>query len=501
MRITCRVCLLLIFASVCFAQAKSVDVSGIVTDGNSGRTIGGASVNVVGNLANPTATDDDGVFVLSIPRNLERVRIRIEKPGYAIREKWVSVSSSLPLYIPLAHVVLAKKKSAPKKPNLEQGPGPTASVGMQDTVEVVHTPANSERGAKTLYFGTTGKGEYPNDGLGIAPSELGFDPPGVLVHRENTPVTLVIDNRRAVTIVRFTEKGFVLDDHHWPNIQFKVALIKAIQTPNAQSINCGDGRLVVKPEDCGVSNLTISNGIFRNGAVPDFTNTHRAELDNSVIQGPNNQNLTISGEDTQLTQNTILGTKVDITKDAKRTSLDRNLIGPVGVHNEDDSSNGANMAAILEAQTSDIYRCKTPCGTGPWPDSLPQDVTLPSLSKPLPSAVALHGSSTALAHELWKIMDQGYALSLQFSKDHDEQALAKAEKVWEDEAQAMVSANLDSSIGDYFSQIKLADNPKDGSTQGVRICNLIRGKVDILTVFSNQLIGADDQAHKQPKTP
>ncbi|MFY9675842.1 MAG: hypothetical protein WAK13_15390, partial [Terriglobales bacterium] len=131
----------------------------------------------------------------------------------------------------------------------------------------------------------------------------------------------------------------------------------------------------------------------------------------------------------------------------------------------------------------------------------PQDVTLPSLSKPLPSAVALHGSSTALAHELWKIMDQGYALSLQFSKDHDEQALAKAEKVWEDEAQAMVSANLDSSIGDYFSQIKLADNPKDGSTQGVRICNLIRGKVDILTVFSNQLIGADDQAHKQPKTP
>ena len=86
------------------AQDKAITMSGVVTDSKSHLPVDGATVTVVGNKANPEITERDGVFILHFSagvREGDAVRIRVEKTGYQVYQATKSVSSTIPLLVPL----------------------------------------------------------------------------------------------------------------------------------------------------------------------------------------------------------------------------------------------------------------------------------------------------------------------------------------------------------------------------------------------------------------
>ena len=104
------------------------------------------------------------------------------------------------------------------------GPGPTQG-GFSDSISIVVTPASPKGGAMSGEFQTSGRGENEIDILNVPPEELLFKPPGVTVERSSLPVKLLI-NGHNMTIVRFTDKGFVINDNGWRDILIQVALVK-----------------------------------------------------------------------------------------------------------------------------------------------------------------------------------------------------------------------------------------------------------------------------------
>ncbi len=102
---------------------------------------------------------------------------------------------------------------------------------ISDNISVVVTRGNPNTGAKMADFSTTGAGEYEVDLLGVTPEKLAFDPPGITVSRGKLPAELKLDKHKAITIVRFTDNGFVIDDHRWPDIRISVALISGTELP------------------------------------------------------------------------------------------------------------------------------------------------------------------------------------------------------------------------------------------------------------------------------
>ena len=157
--------------------------------------------------------------------------------------------------------------SASRKPLYEVGPGPTEAPRFSADASVVVTPASANTGAKMGSFNTTGMGEYELDILNVSAEKLEFDPPGIAVSRKSLPVDLKIDDHKTVTVVRFTDKGFVIDDHRWPGIHFSVALISAhprAGEPPAASQIAGP---VQKVEISAPNGIAISGGIVNNPTV------------------------------------------------------------------------------------------------------------------------------------------------------------------------------------------------------------------------------------------
>ncbi|HZR31651.1 MAG TPA: carboxypeptidase-like regulatory domain-containing protein [Terriglobales bacterium] len=93
---------LLVFAD---AQVqKRLTMSGVVSDQQSHAPVEGAAITLVGNQANLGTTDREGSFVLNLSVGVQEgssVRIRVEKAGYKVYDKWVAVSTTIPLQVPL----------------------------------------------------------------------------------------------------------------------------------------------------------------------------------------------------------------------------------------------------------------------------------------------------------------------------------------------------------------------------------------------------------------
>ncbi len=103
------------------------------------------------------------------------------------------------------------KAAAPPLPLAQGGPGDTL-IGPRSSVGIMVTPARGF--PKTLSFATegTGKQEFSFD---AHPSKLLFESPRSVVEEKELPREIEIGGRK-VSILRFTNVGFVLDDHHVP---------------------------------------------------------------------------------------------------------------------------------------------------------------------------------------------------------------------------------------------------------------------------------------------
>lgn len=124
-------------SGVCDAQVRNVTMSGFVTDKKS-RPLEGARVTIIGNKAKADiTTDSDGAFVVTFAQGVEEgntVRIQIEKPGYKPYEKWLAVSSAIPLRVSLESIRSTpsdrKPTPAPQRP---PAPSKSTPVGLNGT--------------------------------------------------------------------------------------------------------------------------------------------------------------------------------------------------------------------------------------------------------------------------------------------------------------------------------------------------------------------------------
>ena len=221
--------------SLAAQQKTSLHIRGQVTDAGSGKPVAGVAVSSV-TAKHDAVSDSNGFFSLELLEDVTagaEVRIRIAKTGYRIDDLTEAASDSVidPIRIYRVQGAPKPKSAPPARPPItttQEGPGPSDATHLSATVAIVVTPANSNTGAKTLEFTTTGKGQYELSELGVAAQRLVFEPPGATVSRENTPQELKIDEHRTVTILRFTDAGFVIDDHRWPEIKFRVSLLTAV---------------------------------------------------------------------------------------------------------------------------------------------------------------------------------------------------------------------------------------------------------------------------------
>jgi hypothetical protein len=100
---------------ICGAQGTDLTMSGVVTDSESHKSVAGATVNVVGNRANPSLSDGDGSFILNFGSGThegDSVRIRVEKSGYEIFDRLVPVSSAIPLQVRMERLSHGPPKAA-----------------------------------------------------------------------------------------------------------------------------------------------------------------------------------------------------------------------------------------------------------------------------------------------------------------------------------------------------------------------------------------------------
>jgi len=152
---------------------------------------------------------------------------------------WIGINKSLTRLSAIAaqrHAALTNPTShgekaldtAPKTaPEDEPGPGPAS--GSTDSLSTVLTPATPKGGAMVGDFPTSGRGEYEVDILHPAAEELSFTPPGTVLRRDKLPAKILV-NGHNLTILRFTDTGFVINDNGWRDLRIQVALIKSVHT-------------------------------------------------------------------------------------------------------------------------------------------------------------------------------------------------------------------------------------------------------------------------------
>lgn len=194
--------LMLALPSLGGAQAKNMTMSGIVTDKQSRLPVVGARVTVIGNTAKSDATTDiDGSFIVTFANGVEEgssVRIRVEKSGYSMYDKWVAVSPTIPLQVPM--LALRATPSAPAPP----APQPQVARernGKNDKVkaEAPHA-ANAEVRA-------------PNNEIF---AEIICDPGFTFIEvpRGSTAYILTLRDNLTAELVSFTNTG--TEPYRWP---------------------------------------------------------------------------------------------------------------------------------------------------------------------------------------------------------------------------------------------------------------------------------------------
>jgi hypothetical protein len=145
---------------------------------------------------------------------------------------------------------------------------------------------------------------------------------------------------------------------------------------------------------------------------------------------------------------------------------------------------------IIEAQTANVFKCPSPCGPhGPY-----LDVLLEGMPATLPPAKALTGSSRVLATQLSDLIDEGNLLVRQFLGTDNMDFLSKNEITWQANVEQLLSPYLDPRLVKALTQVnsKQFSAMNSHNQKGIMICNSVKAKTDLLTMFYNQLMGVGD---------
>lgn len=249
-------------------------------------------------------------------------------------------------------------------------------------------------------------------------------------------------------------------------------------------------RTLPKLEDCKTSNGTITDNIYRDVAVPDLSSFCHSSFDNNLTLGNGRPTLKIGGEQNEIAHNTFPEMNVETTDKSKGNKLQENLFqNPTTPVPTAKSGVGADTAKIRAAQRANVFKCPSPCGPyGPYPDTL-----IEGLPSNLPLAKALHGSSGFVADQLSLLIDEGNAIVDTFLADNDMEALSKNQVAWQAKVETVV-ANLDPRLGDALTHVRSGQFSESNSHNqaGINICKSIMGKIDVLTIYQNQLRGVGD---------
>jgi len=233
-----------------------------------------------------------------------------------------------------------------------------------------------------------------------------------------------------------------------------------------------DAKSPANDEECGVSNGTFSNGVYRNGAVPDLSSNCNSRFTNNLTLSNGRPKLTVGGKENEITHNTFPEMDVTTTEKSQGNKLQDNLFkNPVvpGQMPTAKNGSGANTAEIYKAQTRNQY-------PGGFPDT------------PWPIAnTVLHGTNASVIDQLDHLIDEAHKIVADFRKDHNAQSIQEREKTWEAESTSALKANLGQSFAEEFDEKELASDPNRLNTEGSKICNLIDAKIDVLSIFANQL--------------
>jgi hypothetical protein len=102
---------------------------------------------------------------------------------------------------------------------------PAEKTGVRDSVSVVVHRSSSQSGANSAMVATTGNGEQEIN-LGAAPTRLMFTPPGLAVDKRELPKDIKVSGQ-TLTVARYTNSGFVIDDHKHSDVHFTVYMVEA----------------------------------------------------------------------------------------------------------------------------------------------------------------------------------------------------------------------------------------------------------------------------------
>jgi hypothetical protein len=226
-------------------------------------------------------------------------------------------------------------------------------------------------------------------------------------------------------------------------------------------------------ENCRATNSTTSNGVYRNGAVPNLSNDCNSRFVNNLTesktQGKDRPKFKLGGKENEIERNTFPEMPdIETTDTAQGNKVRHNLFGKPPASGK--SGDGADVEKIRDAQTASVYKCDEPCGAyGAYPD-----YPIEGLAPSLPLAKALHGSSHTLADNLSSLIDEGNAIFSAFIADSDVDTLNKKQKTWQAKVETAIS-DLDPRLGDALTHIKS-----------------LKDKIAVLTIYQNQLRAAGE---------
>ena len=128
---------------------------------------------------------------------------------------------------PLNTALQTNKNASPSSGSSPQPIAPTSpeeKTGIRDNVAVVVHRSSAQSGAHTAVVATTGNGEQEIN-LGAAPTRLMFTPPGFAVDKRELPKDIKVSGQ-TLTVARYTNSGFVIDDHKRSNVRFTVYMVE-----------------------------------------------------------------------------------------------------------------------------------------------------------------------------------------------------------------------------------------------------------------------------------
>jgi hypothetical protein len=125
----------------------------------------------------------------------------------------------------------SRKRSVPSQRLAPSGPAESST--MTDSVTVLRIPGPSS-GSRVVRFETNGDSNQKIS-VRIQPQKMLFEPPGSVVERKDLPVELNIGGHR-ITIVSFTDEGFVINSHGVARISMGAYVLEGIPSGSASEV-------------------------------------------------------------------------------------------------------------------------------------------------------------------------------------------------------------------------------------------------------------------------